>query len=196
MSDQSAVQGPAPQTDRWAPVAYFVVGQVGWFACVLSAARGVPWIGVSITVVFLGMHLLRAAHPLEEFKLLTSVMVIGGIWESTLVYFGLLSYPSGTVVEGLAPYWLLALWALFAAQINTTYQWLKSRIPAAALMGAVAGPISFRAGAALKALNLERSWVSVAALAVGWAILLPVVILLSRRWDGLPANVPTKAIAE
>jgi hypothetical protein len=170
---------------RWLPTIYFVLGQAGWFACVIGAAKGVAWIGVVVVVALVAVHLRRVARPLEEAKLIASVVVIGGTWESVLVFLGLLAYPTSTEIHGLAPLWLLALWGLFAAQINTTYAWLKPRIALAALLGAIAGPLSFHAGAVLGALQFVKPWPARLALAAGWAVLLPLVIVLSRRWDGV-----------
>jgi len=173
---------------KWAPFIYFVLGQAGWFACVLGAARGQSWIGIAVVAVLIAVHLLRVPRPLEEGKLLVSVMLLGGIWDSGLVTAGLLTYPHGTLSEVLAPAWILALWVLFAAQFNTTYQWLKHRLVAAAMLGAVAGPLTFRAGAALGALRFAKPWPAASALAIGWAVLLPLVVILSRRWDGVRAR--------
>lgn len=185
VSASGSGSGSASAAERWAPLAYFVIGQLGWFACVLSAAHDVPWIGVAVTMVLVAVHLARVARPFQEFKLLTSVVVIGAIWESVPVATGLLVYPNGTVIPGAAPYWILALWALFAAQFNTTFGWLKSRMLLASVLGAVAGPLSFRGGAALGAVRFAQPWPATVALAIGWAILLPMLILLSRRWDGV-----------
>lgn len=173
---------------KWAPVIYFGLGQAGWFACVVGAARGQSWIGILVVAVLIALHLLRVARPFDEAKLLVSVMLIGGIWDSSLVSAGLLTYPHGTLVEGSAPGWIFAMWMLFAAQFNTTYQWLKTRIGAAAILGATAGPLSFRAGAALGALRFAKPWPAASALAIGWAVLLPLIVILSRRWDGVRAR--------
>ncbi len=173
---------------RWTPTLYFVIGQIGWFACVLSAAHGIAWVGVALTLLLIALHLRRAARPIEEIKLLACVVVMGAMWESALVFVGLLAYPGSTVVHDFAPPWILALWALFAAQFNTTYQWLKKRIALAALFGAVAGPVSFHAGAALGAVRFVEPWPAAAALAVGWAIMLPTICVLARRWDGVQAR--------
>jgi hypothetical protein len=170
---------------RWAPTLYFVLGQAGWFACVLSAARGASYWGIALVAVLVGLHLLRAERPWAEVKLLTTVVVMGGVWESALLFFGLLAYPHSTVEYGVAPLWLMALWGLFAAQLNTTYRWLKHRVMISVLLGAFAGPLSFRAGAALGALRFVKVMPATVSLAMGWAILLPTVILLSRRWDGV-----------
>src|SRR5471032_3161666 len=163
--------------------------QLGWFACVLSAARDVPWMGVATTIVLVAMHLARVDRPLQEFKLLVSVLVVGAIWESVPVATGLLVYPNGTVLPGAAPYWILALWALFAVQFNTTFGWLKQRMLLASVLGAIAGPMSFRAGAALGAVRLVLPLPATILLAIGWAFLMPVLILLSRRWDGVHVGV-------
>jgi hypothetical protein len=187
-NSSSHISGSAAQGstfERWAPTIYFIVGQLGWFACVLSAAHGVPWIGVAVTLVLVAVHLRRVSRPMQELRLLASVIVIGAIWESVPVASGLLVYPNGMVFSGAAPYWILALWALFAAQFNTTFEWLKSRMPLASVLGAVAGPLSFRGGAALGAVRFAQPLAATVTLAIGWAVLLPVLILLSRRWDGV-----------
>lgn len=153
----------------------------------MSAARGVAWIGITLVIVFVSAHLLRVARPLEELKFLIGVVVIGGAWETALVFCGVLDYPASPGIGRSAPLWILALWGSFAAQFNTTYRWLKPRIPVAALLGAVAGPLSFRAGAALGALRFANPWQAAAVLAIGWAVLLPIMALMARRWDGVTA---------
>jgi hypothetical protein len=170
--------------EKWAPAIYFVFGQLGWFACVLGAAHGLPWIGILVALVLIALHLLRVARPLAEVKLIATVVVIGGAWENTLVALGLLAYP-GMPIHGWAPAWLPALWGLFAAQANTTYQWLKKRRILAAPLGAIAGPLSFHAGAALGALYFLKPWPAVAALGIGWAVLLPLLMSLADHWDGV-----------
>jgi hypothetical protein len=166
-------------------VLYFLVGQAGWFACVLSAARGAPVIGVIVVAILLAAHLFRVPRPAEECKFLAFVVVLGAIWESVVVRLGLLSYTSGTLIEGFAPTWIVALWALFGAQFNTCYTWLKARPAVAALLGAIAGPVSFRAGASLGAVHFNWPLPTVLTLVAGWAVILPLLTLVSRRWDGV-----------
>src|SRR5476651_1797674 len=100
MQDSSIGTRRPSAIERWAPFVYFVIGQLGWFACVLSAARDVPWIGVAIAIVLVAVHLARVDRPLQEFKLLASVVLMGAVWESVPVATGLLEYPNGTVLPG------------------------------------------------------------------------------------------------
>ncbi len=185
----SAPPGPSPSnTPR--PIAprvwlYFVVGQAGWFVCVLSAARGVAWIGGAFVLATVVWHATRVAAPVPELKLVATAVLIGALWESLLVASGLLVYPGGALIGGTAPWWLLALWALFAVQFNVLFGWLKRRLFLAAMVGALAGPLSFRAGAALGAVRFGDPVLSLFALSVGWAVLMPLMLALARRWDGV-----------
>ena len=53
---------------------------------------------------------------------------VGLSWDSAMVTAGWLAYPSGTFVAGLAPYWILAMWMLFATTLNVSFRWLQSRL--------------------------------------------------------------------
>ncbi|MFM0737438.1 DUF2878 domain-containing protein [Paraburkholderia xenovorans] len=184
---QHSFAGRPARHDKRAPPAwlYFAVCQLGWFVCVLSAARGAGWLGMLFAVAAVLWHLWRVAGPIREARLLALTVAVGMMWESALVYSGLLSYPSGTFIVGLAPYWLSALWALFAIQFNTVYVWLREKTWLAALLGALAGPLSFRAGAALGAVHFDRPLAAWVVLSFGWAVLLPALLKLARRWDGV-----------
>lgn len=115
---------------------YFVICQAGWFICVLSAARGAGWLGMLFAACAVVWHLTRVPEPRREARLLAVTVCVGMIWESVLVYAGLLVYPSGTVIDGCAPYWMSALWALFAIQFNVVFAWLRARPVLAAVLGA------------------------------------------------------------
>jgi hypothetical protein len=173
------------KSDAWR---YLFICQAGWFVCVIGAARGVGWLGVLFAFCMVGYHLARAARPWREAQLVVVTIVVGWIWESILVQAGLLVYPNGTLIAGTAPYWMVGLWALFAVQFNVLFVWLRSRLLLAAALGAVAGPVSFRAGAALGAVHFQSTGKALVALAFGWSILLPACLALARRWDGIHAN--------
>jgi Protein of unknown function (DUF2878) len=168
-------------------VAYFLVGQGAWFVCVLAAARGFSVIAVGVVAVLLAVHLSIVARPVVEAKFLSAVLFIGAVWESLLVRLNLLVYPQGLSIEGFAPAWILAVWLLFGAQFNTCYAWLKGRPAAAAVLGAIAGPLAFRAGAALGAVKFNRPLGTTLALIAGWALILALLTRVSRRWDGVRA---------
>lgn len=171
-----------------------VLFQAGWFACVLSAAHGQPWIGPGVAAAVVAWHTLRAARPAEEIKLIAIAVLIGAVGDSLLVMLGWIAYPSGTLIAGAAPHWILALWALFATTLNVSLRWLKQRLLIAALLGAVCGPLSYWAAARLGAAAFVNPMAVVIALAVGWALIMPALMMLTRYFDGVSVpRAPGKA---
>jgi len=166
----------------------FIAFQLGWFACVLGAARGWPLTGTAIAALIVVWHIVRAARPAEELKLIAVALLIGVLWDSTLIALGLTDFSSGTLLVGLAPPWILALWALFATTLNLSLRWLRQRWLLAALLGAVAGPLSYWAGARLGAVQFVELWPALIALSVGWALLTPVLMIVASRYDGIHAS--------
>ncbi|WP_316665817.1 DUF2878 domain-containing protein [Ralstonia psammae] len=164
---------------------YAVAGQAGWFVCVLSAAWDAAWLGIVFVAVLLVLHLRQARHPYLELRLVLWVVAIAAPWETLLIRTGLIAYPHGALWVGLVPPWLLALWVLFAIQVNVLFRWLRGRWWLAMLLGAIAGPLSFRAGAALGAAHIPDMATTLSVLAVGWAIWMPLLVWMGERSDGI-----------
>jgi hypothetical protein len=154
--------------------------QAGWLACVLGAANGVPAIAPLVAAAVVARHAWTSPAPRRELALAGLACAIGAVFDSALAASGLILYREGTVVNGAAPYWIVALWALFATTLNRSLAWLHGRYALAAALGAVAGPLSYWAGARLGALELVQPAAAFVALAVGWAALLPGLMRLAR----------------
>jgi Protein of unknown function (DUF2878) len=182
-------------TDPGTPqvIANFVLFQAGWFACVLGAAHGWPWIGTAVVAAIIVWHLWSAAQPAQEAKLIAMALLIGASWDSVLVMLGWIAYPAGTLIAGAAPHWILALWALFATALNVSMRWLKQRLLLAVALGVICGPLSYWGAARLGAVEFIDPVRIVIALAVGWGLIMPALMRLSRRYDGMTA--PEKAPA-
>ena len=163
----------------------FVGFQCGWFGCVLGAARGWPGAGAAMAAAIVATHVVRAARPAMELKLVLCAVAIGAVWDSTLAATGWISFSSGTLINGLAPPWMLALWALFAITLNVSLAWLKGRWFVAALLGAVSGPLSYWAGARLGALSFAEPRAALIALSAGWAIMTPLLVAAAQRFNGV-----------
>src|SRR5688572_11536220 len=123
-----------------------VAFQVGWFACVLGAAYGWPWAGVAAAAAAVAWHTWRAARPAQELKLVAVAVLVGALWDSTLVAAGWISFAPDAFAENLAPYWILAMWALFSTTLNISLGCLPGRVAAAALLCLLAGPAGCWAG--------------------------------------------------
>ena len=65
------------------------------------------------------------------------------------------------------PYWILAMWALFATTLNASLGWLHGRPALAGALGMLSGPLAYWAGARLGAIELVQPAAALAALALG-----------------------------
>ena len=166
-------------------LANIVVFQVGWFATVLGAANGLPWIGPAAALAAVALHLRFAARPGVELRLVLTALGLGLVADSLLLATGWISYPNGLWLPGVAPYWIAALWVLFSCTLNVSMRWLKGRYWLAALFGAVGGPMSYLAGARLGAMTFVDSTLALTALAVGWGLMMPILVWLATRLDGV-----------
>jgi len=177
-------------------VANFVLFQIGWFACVLGGAHAMPWLGPAIVLPIIAWHLARATRPDRELTLILIAGAIGAAFDSALVAAGWVRYASGTLADGTAPYWMVALWMLFATTLNVSLRWLRTRPLAGATLGAVGGPLAYWGGARLGGVAFVEPVAAIAAIAFGWALLTPALVRLAERFDGCnPASPPRMGAA-
>jgi len=166
------------------------VFQVGWLCCVLAGANQVPWLGTALALLIVLWHVSSANDIRKELSLILIVVAIGAVWDSLLVYAGWLQYPSGTLISGTAPHWIIAMWALFATTLNVSLRWLKHRPLPGLVLGAVAGPAAYFAGYKLGGVQFPDMTTALLALAGGWAVLMPLLMALSNRFDGKTRRQP------
>lgn len=159
----------------------FIGFQIGWFTCVVGAAQGYPLVAVAVASIIVILHLLRDNNLYSELCLIISAVFIGIIWESLLLASGWLAYASSGGAR-IAPIWLVAMWALFATTINHSMAWLKNRYFLALLLGVVFGPLAFIAGENLGAVVFLDRTMALTLLAVGWAVLMPLLLWLAQQF--------------
>ena len=164
--------------------ANFLAFQIGWFACVLGGAHDLPWVGTGIALVIVAWHLTRATRPEQELLLVLSAAAIGALFDTLLVWLGWFTFSSGTLIAGTAPHWMVALWMLFATTLNLSLAWLKRHLFVAVLFGAIGGPLAYLGGEKLGALNFALPTAGLIALAIGWALLTPLLAVIAQRFNG------------
>ena len=162
----------------------FVAFQFGWFSSVLGAARDMPWLGPVVFLVVLLIHLRQASRPELELGLVLACGIIGTWFDSFLVAAGWVTYPSGQFSSFMAPYWIITMWMLFATTLNQSMGWLRGRPLLAIVLGGVAGPASYVAGQKLGGIVFVEFWPAIVALGIGWALVMPLLMILAERLDG------------
>ncbi len=170
-----------------------VAFKVAWVSTIFGSANEMPFLGPLAVLVAVAIHLWLAHEPRRELMLVLLCGAIGMAWDSVLVTAGWLVYPTGTFVSGLAPYWILAMWMLFATTLNVAFRWLQTRLTLAAVIGAVFGPLSYIAGSSAGAVELAEPAPALTALGIAWALLMPGLLVLARQLDGTqPAVVRSR----
>jgi hypothetical protein len=154
--------------------------QLGWFACVLGAARGLALAGTLVAAAVVAAHFALSRRPGVEAQLALAAMVLGLVWDGLCVQLGWIAYAAPGPWPALAPAWIIAMWALFATTLNVSLRTLQTRPGLAAALGALAGPLAYWGAQRLGACQLVAPVAATLALAIGWALFTPLLLALAR----------------
>lgn len=162
--------------------ANFLVFQITWWASVLGAASSILWLGPAVAAVALCLHIFLVPDRLAALKLIAFMGLLGYITDSALGLVGVFEFREHALdILWLAPVWLLGLWLVFATTFRSSLEWLSDHSRLAAMLGGVAGPLSYYAGDRLGALRIGEPLIQkLIILALVWSLLLPILFACSR----------------
>ena len=164
------------------------LSQTAWFAAVLGAANGAPWLGPVVMVPVLAVHLSLTNDRQGELKLLLASGLLGFLYDTALVNAGVFSPLQHLVPHPFSPPWMIGLWLNFAATLNVSLAWLKGRDPLAALFGAIGGPLAYYGGAKLGATEALPTMSGMMVLTIGWGLMTPLLVWLAQRLRSIPPD--------
>ena len=149
--------------------------QCGWLACV---AGGNAW-ALPAGALILALHGWLVERSARGWAFMVLAALLGLAMDLGWQRLGLLAF-HGTLGAGIPP-GLVVLWLLFATTFAHSLAWLHERLALAALLGAVLGPLSYVAGVELGAATTRFPlWQVALAMAPAWALLLPLLLFLTR----------------
>jgi Protein of unknown function (DUF2878) len=153
--------------------------QLGWWLCVLSVRHDFQAWALAASLLWCVVQWRWSAARWHLISLTWRVAGLGVAIDSVLQAVGWIHF-QGWALGPLAPYWLWAIWIMFAFTLNESMAFL-SRLPlwVQALTGLVVGPLSYGAGAAMGAAALEQAWAWM-AYALTWMWVLPLVLKWAR----------------
>jgi len=162
-----------------------VTFQLGWFACVLSGARGHFLSAIAAATAVIAVNLwLQRERLTDEVRLIMWITLVGFVVESINLTAGVFTLVSSSEYPWLCPVWLVLLWTMFATVLRGPLAWLSGRYRLSLLLGAIFAVPNYFAGARLGAVKLNPHVIySVSILMVLWAIAMPVMVWLSKRPD-------------
>lgn len=167
-------------------IALVVGQQAAWWSAALGAAAGRPELGLAVTAVHLAVALGLARDRRAELSLLLAAAAVGLAGDGALIRLGLVSIPEAARQGPLpSPVWLILLWPAFASLFAGPLAWVGRDLRVAAVAGAVAGPLAYRAGEGLGALELHG-----AGALLGLSLLYALAVPLLACWSRPPGERP------
>ena len=154
--------------------------QAVWFACVLFAAAGRPWLGVAA----LGVSLVAQYRSTRAAKLLGTAALLGLAGEWALHAAAVTGYPPQAWTGEPAPAWMVALWVNFASTLQSSLKWLQGRYVFATVLGAIGGPLSYWGGEQLGAITLNPDQgVWFCGVGILWALSTPLLVWIAEETE-------------
>jgi hypothetical protein len=167
-------------------VLHLIAWQVAWFATVVGAAHGLPWLGPVSLLPVLALAWRGGNHRAWIYA-----AALGLVVDGALVVAGAFrpAAPLGPVTL-----WMPCLWIALASALGLSLRWMVALLPAlrlavAAVFGAIGGASAYAGGFALGALtpgDLDRV-PALLAIAGAWALAMPVLIDIHRLSAPRPA---------
>jgi len=163
-------------------LANFAGLQIVWFACVLGAAHDKAWAGWLAGLVFVAFHFTWIRDRRPDTLVAAAALLLGAVYETLNLATGVYTTTTDVFPAPAPPSWLLVLWVTFALAIRHSMRWMRGRYLVGALLGAIAGPLSWRGGAALGAVAFGDPkvpwWLT---FGIEWGIAMPLLAYVASR---------------
>ncbi|MHC4217118.1 MAG: DUF2878 domain-containing protein [Planctomycetota bacterium] len=131
-----------------------------------------------------------------EVVLLFFAATFGYLMDSLLVLAGVIEFPHQARLGLPSTLWMVALWINLATTLNASLGWLRGRYVLGAVMGLVAGPLSYFAGVRLGAISFGLpTGISLAVIAVEWALSMPALLVIAALTSSRPTQRDEKPSA-
>tara|TARA_B100000965_G_scaffold124876_1_gene103594 strand:+ start:1384 stop:1902 length:519 start_codon:yes stop_codon:yes gene_type:complete len=152
-----------------------------WWSCMLGASNDLPYLGPMVMVVLLIAHRFLFVRNIKEIYLVLIVGSVGTVVDSLMFLSGSFIY-SGPYTDGLhiAPLWITAMWAAFAATVNHSMMFFKDKWLVMIVAGAIFGPAAYFTGESLGAIRFYLSpMLSAIVIGIVWAISMPGIFYIN-----------------
>lgn len=162
----------------------FLAFEAAWFCAVTGGAAGRGLLLSLPVLAVVVIHLaINRARLQSELGLIAAVTLFGVLLEAGFMGAGLIRYAGTVEGQALPPIWIAALWFGFGTLPNASLAWLKGRWGLQALLGAIAGPLTYWTGVKLGAATLPGDG-GLFAIGLAWALALPAIFLMAEAFSG------------
>jgi Protein of unknown function (DUF2878) len=160
-----------------------VVFHIGWFACILGAGNGYPWVGPVVVAAIVFGYLYSYQFAKWSIKLFLISLLIGWGADALVVYAGALGFPESAKLGSPVPIWMPFMWMNFATTLHQSLGWMKERYLIGSLFGLIGGPLAYFTGMKLGAVELgDPFWYSMLVIGIEWSVAMVLLLLVACRF--------------
>lgn len=164
--------------------AWNIIGlNIGWFACVLSAAWDVHWLSFLIVLLLAAIHVLLIGKRgfLPAILLGLASLILGLVLDTALITAGAYEPKRWLMPAPITTIWLLMLWVNFSLCLNKSLKWFQEHLFLAAILGSIFGPLAYLAASRLGAIQMATPLFSrLLLICVVWLIAMPLMSLIAK----------------
>lgn len=151
----------------------FLLFQTGWLVCVLYPGL----LSAGVVGMFLIAHfVLVSQYRWVEAQFVGLGTVVGAVLDGIWFRTGVLD--DGTAQVMLTPVWLVMIWAIFMTTLCHSLQWVSRKPWLPWVLAPIAGPFAYWSASQLGAVELPMMNLSLVALALGWMVVFPLLLLV------------------
>ncbi|GGC71789.1 DUF2878 domain-containing protein [Marinobacter halophilus] len=152
----------------------FVLFQIGWLTCVMFPGLA----AAGLVLIFLAVHFaLVSQRRFVELQFIGFGVVLGSLMDTLWFQTGVLGIAGAEEVL-VAPPWLVAIWAMFMTTICHSLGWMGQRKWLPYMFAPIAGPFAYWSASKLGVVTLPDLNLSLAAMAIGWLVLFPLLLFI------------------
>jgi len=154
-----------------------------WWSCVLGAVYHYPYIGPTLCLFFIFIHVKYIAINNTELRLIIYTSIVGTLVDTSFIMTNLLHYEGGYGENILiAPLWITSMWAGFATCINHSMGWLKGKNFVGFILGVIFGPLAYITGEKFNVINFNSSIeLTITTLALVWGIAIIAIYIMNDQ---------------
>jgi hypothetical protein len=164
---------------------------IAWLSAALGAANGQEDLGAFLAFMIVARHLRLTQLTITDYKIVLASVLIGGAWEYCLIHQHILIYQGASHFSPV-PLWVLMQWAALGTTFNHSLKCLAQKYLLSAVIGSLLFPILGYGTEVLAALSIPDQWRGYMILAAGGALLLPLLVFLSRFFSIRTKELPIR----
>ncbi|MFK7759020.1 MAG: DUF2878 domain-containing protein [Phycisphaerales bacterium] len=157
-----------------------VVFNIAWFACILGAGSGNPWLGPIAVLISAVVHLYLLSFAARVIALYIAAFIVGFASDWIVMLLGAVGFPEHARLLTPVPLWMSFMWINFATTLHFSMSWMNGRYLIAALFGLLGGPGAYYTGMKFDAITLGESlFTSLFIIGIQWALAMPLLVWLA-----------------